>query len=217
MNFKDLWKDYLRTGEDQSSPYGAGMSSRWRSFLAEAGELETVQEPTPPEEQVTQPLAPSEIPGELFHATRPPLLSSIAEQGLRDHSDFSRHSAGQAGVSFATEFEPVATGAFGSLVLVFSGEEMAASGQFEFRSHQDPTIDTPEAEIRATMIDSAGSSGSGIDPKVDNLGTTIPFHYCKKLVFLYPLPKFERKWLAEQFPHLEIQIYKQEKEDKQGE
>ena len=209
MTFKDSWKQYLRTGEDQSfGPHG--FVEKWKNYLAEA-ELETVQAPTPVEDQITQPLSPPEVPAELYHATRPPLLSSIAENGLRDHSDFSKHGAGQTGVSFSTELDSVATGAFGNLVLMFDGQELAASGEYEFRPHQDPTIDTPEAEIRATMIDSSGNSGSGIDPMVDSLGTTIPFHFCKKLIFLYKLPKFEQKWLSENFPDIEIQIYVEEK------
>lgn len=211
MSFKDRWREYLRTGEDQS---GAELDSRtsWKQYLFE-GELEVVQEPQAPEEiaALNQPLPPSEIPAELYHATRPPLLSSIAEQGLKDYSEHSRHGAGQSGVSFATELEPVATGNFGNLVLVFDGQELAATGQYEFLPHQDPTIDNDEAEIRAVMIDSAANSGSGIDPKVDNLGTSIPFHHCKKLIFLNPIPKFEKKWLQNTFPHLEIQIYRQEK------
>lgn len=210
-NFKDLWREYIRTGDDQSqTPHGS--ARMWKQYLFEQAELETVQEPLDPEGELNEPLPASDIPGELYHATRPPLLSAIAEEGLRDHSDFSKHGGGQMGVSFATALEPVATGAFGNLILVFDGAELAHSGQFEFRPHQDPTIDTPEAEVRCTMIDSAGSSGSGIDPSVDSLGTVIPFHFCRKLIFLYPLPKFEQKWLAGKFPHMEIQVYREEKQ-----
>jgi len=210
MSYKERWREYIRTGEDQSDGSSSDMRASWKQYLFE-GELEVVQEPQTPEQmEAEQPLSPSEIPAELYHATRPPLLSSIAEEGLKDHSDFSKHGSGQVGVSFATELEPVASGEFGNLVLVYDGQELAASGQFEFRAHQDPTIDTPEAEVRVTMIDSAGTSGSGIDSKVDNLGTAIPFHYCRKLIFLYPLPKFEKKWLTNTFPHLEIQVYKEE-------
>ena len=209
MSFKDLWKQYLETGQDQTEP-AIGFGSRWKQFIYESEQhnLETVYNP----EEVAQPeaLSPAEIPAELYHATRPPLLSSIAELGLRDYSDHSRHGAGQNGVSFATELDPLSGGAFGNLVLVFDGSALAATGQFEFRSHQDPTIDTPEAEVRVTMADSAADSGSGIDAKVDALGTLIPFHFCKKLIFLYKLPKFELKWLQENFPGVEIQIYKKE-------
>ena len=213
MSFKDLWKNYLATGTSQADPtFGLGAS--WKKFLieSESGELETVHDP----EEVAQDelLSPAEVPGDLFHATRPPLLSSIAEQGLRDYSDHSRHGAGQVGVSFATELDPVANGEFGNLILVFDGSELFQSGQYDFRAHQDPTIDTAEMEVRVTMRDSASDSGSGIDPKVDSLGTSIPFHFCRKLIFLYPLPKFELKWLKENFPDVEIQTYKrQEKEE----
>ena len=207
MSFKDRWREYLRTGESQADYLSE--KNTWRKFVAESfdGELETVQEPQD-ESEAAQVMAPSEVPGELYHATRPPLLNSIAEKGLVDNSGFSQHGSGQAGLSFATELEPLVGGSFGNLILVFSGEEMAASGQYEFRPHQDPSIDTDEQELRVTMIDSAGTSGSGIDDKVENLGTLVPFHYCRKLIFLQDIPKFERKWLQNQFPSLEIQIYK---------
>lgn len=205
MSFKDLWKNYIRTGESQADV----QPPSWKKFLIE--ELETVH--SPEEQQEPTALQPSEIPAELFHATRPPLLSAIAEQGLRDYSDFSRHGAGQIGVSFATELAPLEGGSFGNLVLVFDGKELASSNQYIFKSHQDPTIDTKEAEVRVTMSDSAGDSGSGIDSKVDALGTSIPFHFCRKMIFLYPLPKFELKWLKENYPSVEIQVLKQEKEE----
>ena len=208
MSFKDLWKEYLTTGQEQESEPSIGFGSKWKRFIFESEGLETVHNP----EEVAQDeaLSPAEIPAELYHATRPPLLSGIAELGLRDYSDHSRHGTGQVGVSFASELEPLVGGSFGNLVLVFDGAELAASGQYEFRSHQDPTIDTAEAEVRVTMADSAADSGSGIDPKVDSLGTSIPFHFCKKLIFLYNIPKFELKWLKENFPTVEIQIYKKE-------
>ena len=210
MSFKSNWREFLRTGEDQSFGEG-GLSSRWKQYLAES-EVETIQEPVPEEMQNVEALSPTEVPGELYHATRPPLLSQISKDGLRDFSDFSNHGAGQTGISFATDLDAVATGAFGNLILVFAGPELAASGEFEFRPHQDPTIATDEAELRATMVDSAGNSGSGIDPLVDSLGTTIPFHFCRKLIFLYKLPDFEKKWLAEKFPHIEVETYTPEKE-----
>ena len=208
MSFKDLWKEYLTTGQEQEGEPSIGFGSKWKRFIFESEGLETVHNPE--EAAQDEALSPAEIPAELYHATRPPLLSGIAELGLRDYSDHSRHGTGQVGVSFASELEPLVGGSFGNLVLVFDGAELAASGQYEFRSHQDPTIDTAEAEVRVTMTDSAADSGSGIDPKVDSLGTSIPFHFCKKLIFLYNIPKFELKWLKENFPTVEIQIYKKE-------
>ena len=212
MTYKDKWRDFIRTGEDQSGFANTDQRTTWKQYLFE-GELEVVQEPKSPEQfEAEQPISPSEIPGELFHATRPPLLSSISQQGLTDFSDHSRHGTGQVGISFATQLDGLVGGQFGNLILVFDGQELAASGQYEFRAHQDPTVDTPEAEIRATMIDSAATSGSGINAKVDNLGTEIPFHYCRKFVFLYPVPKFEQKWLKDNYPDVEIQIYREEKQ-----
>ena len=115
------------------------------------------------EEGVPEPLPPGEIPEELYHATRPPLLSKISIDGLRDFTDFSRHGAGQHGVSFSTQLEAVAGGDFGNLILVFDGVKLRESGQFHFKPHQDPAMGTQESEIRVEMIDSASDTGSGID------------------------------------------------------
>ena len=79
MSYKERWREYIRTGEDQSDGSSSDMRASWKQYLFE-GELEVVQEPQTPEQmEAEQPLSPSEIPAELYHATRPPLLSSIAE------------------------------------------------------------------------------------------------------------------------------------------
>ena len=101
----------------------------WRRLIKESAEEES---PLPEE------LPPGEIPEELYHATRPPLLSKISVDGLRDYTDYSRHGGPQVGVSFTTQLEAISGGSFGNLILVFDGQEMAQSGQFQFRPHQDP-------------------------------------------------------------------------------
>ena len=159
------------------------------------------------EDELPQPLPPSEIPEELYHATRPPLLSKISIDGLRDFTDYSRHGAGQHGISFSTQLEAITGGDFGNLILVFDGVKLRESGQFHFKPHQDPTIGTEESEIRVEMIDSASETGSGIDEKVDALGTEIPFNYVKKMVFLYPISESEQKWLKESFPNIPFESY----------
>ena len=173
------------------------LMENWRRLLKES-EVE---------DEVPQPLPPAEIPDELYHATRSPLLSKISIDGLRDFTDLSNHGAGQHGVSFTTQLEAVSTGDFGNLVLVFDGIKLRESGQFHFKPHQDPTIGTNESEIRVEMIDSASDTGSGIDEKVDVLGTEVPFNYVKKMVFLYPLPEHEQKWLKERFPNIPFESY----------
>jgi hypothetical protein len=210
MNFKDLWKQYLRTGDDQSYN-DLGFNSRWKRCIAE-GEIHNLETVYGPEEyeQLDQEIPSDQAPEEIYHATRPPLLSSISREGLKDTSGFSRHGSGQSGISFTTSIDPLVSGSFGNVVMVFDGKQMALSGQYRFMNHQDPSIDNDEMEVRVSMIDSASDSGSGIDPKVDSLGTVIPFHFCKKLIFLQPLPKFELKWLKENFPSIEIQVLKSE-------
>ena len=173
------------------------LMENWRKLIVESEE----------ESALPQPLPPGEIPEELYHATRPPLLSKISIDGLRDFTDYSRHGAGQHGVSFSTQLEALAGGDFGNLILVFDGAKLRESGQFHFRPHQDPTIGTEESEIRVEMIDSASETGSGIDEKVDALGTEVPFSYVKKMMFLYPISENDQKWLKEKFPNIPFESY----------
>ena len=169
----------------------------WRKLIKESEE----------DRGLPQPIPPAEITEELYHATRQPLLSKISIDGLRDFTDFSRHGAGQHGVSFTTQLEAVSEGSFGNLILVYDGRKLAESGQFQFKPHQDPTIGTSESEIRVEMIDSASETGSGIDEKVDALGTEVPFNFVKKMVFLYPVTESEQKWLKETFPNVPFESY----------
>ena len=173
------------------------LMENWRKLIKESEE----------ENALPQPLPPNEIPEELYHATRPPLLSKISIDGLRDFTDYSRHGAGQHGVSFSTQLEAVTGGDFGNLILVFDGVKLRESGQFHFKPHQDPTMGTKESEIRVEMIDSASETGSGIDEKVDALGTEVPFNFVKKLVFLYPISESEQKRLKESFPNIPFESY----------
>lgn len=176
--------------------------SNWRKFLLENAD-EGGQGP--------EPMQPASLPQELYHATRPPLLGGIMEQGLVDYSDHSRHGAGQMGISFTTEKDLAYSGSFGNLVLVIDGQALAASGQYEFHRVEHP--DAPdEAEVRVTMTDSGSESGAGLDAAVDLLGTKIPFEpYVTKLVFPKGIQKFEAKWFKENHPNLEIEHYDREK------
>ena len=179
--------------------------SNWRRFLHEnAGpDIEVDGEP--------ELLDAGSVPNELYHATRPPLLSNIIENGLVDYSDMTRHGAGQMGVSFTDDKDKAYNGDFGNLVLVVDGAQLAGSAQYEFKRVQHPTA-PDEAEIRVTMIDSASESGAGLDAAVDQLGTKIPFEpYVVRLVFPQGIQKFEAKWFKENYPDLEIEHYDREK------
>mgnify|MGYP003112677051 CR=1 FL=1 len=179
--------------------------SAWRNYL---------QENSGPQAEIDgepQYLDAQAVPNELYHATRPPLVGRIMEDGLLDYSEMTRHGAGQMGISFTTDWDLAVSGNFGNAVIVFDGAALAASGQYRFESVQHP--DAPnEAEIRVTMEDSALESGSGLDPAVDQLGTKIPFKpYAIKLVFPQGIQKFEAKWFQENFPDLEIEHYDRQK------
>jgi hypothetical protein len=179
---------------------------KWRNFLRENGKSYADIE-----NEGDMILEPSGVPQELYHATSLSFLSRVAENGLVDYSDMTRHGAGQMGISFTTEKELAYNGSFGELVLVLDGASLAGSGQYEFRQVQQP--DAPdEGEIRVTMVDSAFGSGSGLDTSVDQLGTKIPFEpYVIRLVFPKGIQHFEAKWFKENYPDLEIEHLDREK------
>lgn len=166
----------------------------WRKFLIEQEEQEEIKATT------------NDIPDEMYHATRPPLLSSIMADGITDYSGQNRNGITQPGqgVSLTTSLEPLKGGSFGNLILVLDGQEMKLSDQYELTNYQDPQVDTPEHEVRVRMRDSASLSGSGIDPKVEALGTSISPQYIKGMCFIKQPQRFEVKNLKKEFPSLEL-------------
>ena len=84
---------------------------------------------------------------------------------------------------------------------------MAESGQYRFRPFEDDSLDNKTPEIRLEMIDSASDTGSGVDVKVDTLGTEVPFRYVKKMVFLEELSEEEQEFLGESFPTIALEYY----------
>jgi hypothetical protein len=168
----------------------------WRRFVTE--EME---------QPVREEMPTQDVPGDLYHVTRPPMLSTLARDGIRDYTDYSKMAAKQQGVSFCTQLESIGDGAFGKLILVVDGGSLAESGEFRFHPHQDPKYNSPEAEIQVSMQDSASGSGAGLDPKVDSLGTQIPFTHVKKMIFLYPPQEKEQSWLKKNFPNIPYESY----------
>jgi hypothetical protein len=81
---------------------------------------------------------------------------------------------------------------------------MKTSEQYELTNYQDPQVDTPEHEVRVRMKDTASASGSGIDPKVDALGTSITPQYIKGICFVKQPQKFEVKQMKQELPGLEL-------------
>jgi len=166
----------------------------WRKFLIEQEEQEEIKATT------------NDIPDEMYHATRPPLVPSIMIDGITDYSGQNRNGITQPGqgVSLTTSLEPLKGGNFGNAILVIDGSKMKTSEQYELTNYQDPQVDTPEHEVRVRMKDTASASGSGIDPKVDALGTSITPQYIKGICFVNQPQKFEVKHMKQEFPGLEL-------------
>lgn len=82
----------------------------------------------------------------LYHATRPALLSLIAKEGIRSASGFSNFGRRtQVGVSTTTNFDVVAGGSFGNLILELDAQSLAR--QFSLYPYSHPSVED-EYEIR---------------------------------------------------------------------
>ena len=62
-------------------------------------------------------------------------------------------------------------------------------------------------EIKLEMVDSASDTGSGIDIKVETLGTDVPFKFVKKMVFLYKIPEAKQEWLRKTYPDIGFESF----------
>ena len=166
----------------------------WRKFITEQEEQEEIRANS------------NDIPDEMYHATRPPLVSNIMMDGITDYSGQNRNGITQPGqgVSLTTSLEPLKGGNFGNAILVIDGGKMKTSEQYELTNYQDPQVDTPEHEVRVRMKDTASASGSGIDPKVDALGTCVGPQYIKGICFVKQPQNFEVKHMKQEFPGLEL-------------
>jgi len=172
----------------------------WRRLLKEFDSTE---------EELPQPLPPNEIPESLFYNTTFESLGNNTVNGLKDFSDENKRTCGE-GVSFTSDFESATSNhANGNIILVFDGHGLAESGQYNFRPYDNPATEDERGipEIKLEMIDSASDTGSGIDVKVETLGTEVPFKYVKKMVFLYKIPEAKQEWLRSTYPDISFESF----------
>lgn len=175
------------------------LMENWRRLLKE---FDDAEEPI-------QYLPPDDIPLEMFHAIEGAALQEVSVNGLKDFRDEVRGEVAE-GVSFTYDLKSSLTDKARNLILVFDGKQMAESGQYRFRPFEDDRLDNNTPEIRMEMIDSASDTGSGVDIKVDTLGTEVPFRYVKKMVFLEELSDKEQEFLEESFPTVALEYYNAE-------
>jgi hypothetical protein len=158
------------------------------------------------EEEPIQYLPPDDIPLDMYHAIKGDALQETSVNGLKDFRDEIRNETAE-GVSFTYDLKSSLGDKAKNLILVFDGKQMAESGQYRFRDFEDAKLDNNTPEIRMEMIDSASDTGSGVDIKVDTLGTEVPFRYVKKMVFTEELSSEEQKFLEESFPTVALEYY----------
>jgi hypothetical protein len=145
---------------------------------------------------------PNAIADNLYHVGNSADLSSLIENGLTDYQDMNRE---KEGVSFFTEFRK----AYGSqeekgdMIVHFDGQVIQDSGEYVFENDGEQVI--------VSMRDEARMSGAGIDPKVDTLGTVIPFQFVTNIIFLKRVTRRYLDQIKKRFPALTISYYDKEK------
>ena len=172
------------------------LMENWRRLLKE---FDDAEEPI-------QYLPLDDIPLDMYHAIEGAALQETSVNGLKDFRDEVRNDVAE-GVSFTYDLKSSLADEKRNLILVFDGKQMAESGQYRFRPFEDDSLDNKTPEIRLEMIDSASDTGSGVDVKVDTLGTEVPFRYVKKMVFLEELSEEEQEFLGESFPTIALEYY----------
>jgi len=175
------------------------LMENWRKLLKEFNDAEDLIEYLPPDD----------IPLDMYHAIEGDSLLEVSVSGLRDFRDEFRNDVSE-GVAFTYDLKSSLGSDERNLILVFDGKQLADSGQYRFRPFEDTSLDNNTPEIRLEMIDSASDTGSGVDVKVDTLGTEVPFRYVKKMVFLEELSEDQRRSLGENFPTIELEHYNTE-------
>tara|TARA_Y100000310_G_scaffold312987_1_gene360842 strand:- start:1934 stop:2512 length:579 start_codon:yes stop_codon:yes gene_type:complete len=176
---------------------------RWQHYLNEAdADVEGVPE-------FGQAVS---LPEELFHPIKAANLSKIIEDGLRDFNEYRPTEAQESGIPFMMNFAGASDGKLGDAVLVFDGARLSESGDYQYRGEAEDE-GVAEDEIRLFMRDEARTSGSGIDPKVDTLGTEVPFSYASRVVFLNPIQREELNHYKQTFPELPLAYYDTAKDE----
>ena len=158
------------------------------------------------EEEILQYLPPDDIPTDLYYNTTFESLGEKTVNGIRDYREDDRSTCGE-GISFTSDLKSATTNIDGKVILVFDGKRLAESGQYRFRSFEDPDIENAVPEIKLEMVDSASDTGSGIDIKVETLGTDVPFKFVKKMVFLYKIPEAKQEWLRKTYPDIGFESF----------
>ena len=152
------------------------------------------------------------LPEELFHPIKASNLAKVIEDGLRDFNEYRPAEVQESGVPFMMNFASASDGKYGDAVLVFDGARLSESGDYQYRGNAEDE-EVSENEIRLFMKDEASASGSGIDPKVDTLGTEVPFSYASRVVFLNPIQREELNRYKQNFLELPLAYYDKGKDE----
>ena len=115
-----------------------------------------------------------DTPQHLYHAVSSADLDALRDNGiinLPSEVDFEENKSG-----VPCSLEPLGAQRHGDVVLELDGEQLMGSGQYTMNP-------AGEAGVRIGMMDSAYTSGHGVNDMVDSLGTNIPFQFVKRMIF----------------------------------
>lgn len=113
------------------------------------------------------------FPSKVYHGISIDQLPSVRSSGIVSLSNDRDIEKDKYGVPTCSS--PHDARRYGNVVLEIDGAYLQASQQFE------PHHNSKGCRVR--MRDSAASSGSGVDPMVDNLGSRIPFEAISGIIF----------------------------------
>ena len=114
------------------------------------------------------------FPEKLYHAIPIDNLASVRDKGIVNLPSDQEMANDKFGIPTCQELQEA--GSHGNVILEIDGNYLQTSRQYE------PEYNSKGCRVR--MRDSAADSGSGADPMVDRLGTSIPFEAVTGAIFM---------------------------------
>lgn len=153
--FREEFKEVIADGSDQERIMKK-ILTEWRRFLKEESGRAT------------------SFPEKLYHAIPIGSLASVRDNGIVNLPSDQEMSNDKFGIPTCQDLQEA--GSYGNVILEIDGNYLQATQQYE------PEFNSKGCRVK--MKDSAADSGSGADPMVDRLGSSIPFEAVTGAVFM---------------------------------
>lgn len=116
----------------------------------------------------------SSFPEKLYHAIPIDSLASVRDKGIVNLPTDQEMANDKFGIPTCQDLQEA--GGYGNVILEIDGGYLRSSQQYE------PEFNSKGCRVK--MRDSAADSGSGSDPMVDRLGSSIPFEAITGAIFM---------------------------------